>query len=184
MSTFISNEEKRKMLMSLRSAVPATRFLILKKLADSVEIEPEKMQALSSQDRYTFSDILNSITQMKEHDMDEVIRREASITLEKIKEAMEPKLVMPITKCEFCGSLIDIGWNFCPKCSRETKATSFSIAKCPECDNYIKESWFYCTHCQYKLKTEKTVKKCYNCKRNVEESWMICPYCGFKIKDV
>lgn len=184
MSTFISNEEKRQILISLRSAVPATRFLMLKKLAEITEREPEKLRALSSQDEYTFSDILNAITYMKKHDRDEVIRREASITLEKIKAVLEPKHVIPVTHCATCGSLIDIGWNYCPTCGKQTRSSTFPIPRCPKCDRYIKETWLYCVHCRHKLKEKKITERCPNCKREVEESWILCPYCGYKLKNV
>ncbi len=181
---FISSEEKRQILMSLRSAVPATRFLMLKKLAEISEAEPEKLRALATQDEYTFSDILSAVVHMKNHDRDEVIRREASITLEKIKAAVEPKHVVPITHCGTCTGLIDIGWNHCPRCGRETTSTTFQLPRCPECRGYVKDTWLFCTHCGRKIREEATAAKCQNCKREVEESWILCPYCGYRLKRV
>lgn len=182
MGSFISKEEKKHIINSLRSSVPATRFLVLKKLAELAENEPEKLRGLSSSSGHTLADILSSITYMGENDRDEHIRREASITLEKIKSVLEPKLVVPVTYCSECKGFVDIGWNYCPSCATPPASSKFPISKCNECGGFIKETWSYCVHCKAPLQAHKRETRCPNCKRVMDKSWGTCPYCGSTIK--
>lgn len=181
MDAFISNEEKKHIVTSLRSQVPATKFLILKKIGEMTRSEPEKIRGLSSSDSHTFGDMMSIITYLKDNDFDETIRREAGITLEKIQSIMGPKSAIPMN-CPQCNELIDIGWNHCASCGAILKEQHYQAKKCMGCGGYIKDSWSFCVHCRKELKPVKKISRCPNCKRPMARSWFSCPYCGAKLK--
>jgi len=178
----ITEEEKREILVNLKSFVPATRYLVLRKIGDMADTEPERIKVIQSTDRHTFSEIVDTISYLKEHDREASIRREATITMEKIKQVLGTESALAYN-CKFCGSFIEPGWNYCSNCGRETKESRFSLSKCPGCGGYIEKNWLFCTHCGRRLKTKRTETKCPQCKRKVEETWMMCPYCGFQLKE-
>jgi len=125
------------------------------------------------------------LNQTIEYDPDEILRREAMITLEKVKKALGTKFSTFVPLCTSCNSPIDLGWNFCTNCGAEIKNMKFEeeIAKCPNCNNYISDSWKHCAHCGAKLKEEEeAVLRCPNCKRPIQPEWIICPYCGYRLK--
>lgn len=179
----ISDEEKRRIILSLRSSVPATRFLILKKLSDICENSPEIIRYIDATDEYAMSDIVSLAVFLKENDEDEVIRREAEIALEKIKGILGPKFSYEVLKCENCNSLVDAGWKFCPICKSEIAKMKFALEKCSKCGSYIKPMWLFCPSCGNKLKEiTALIPRCPNCKRVIDSSWIVCPFCGEKIK--
>lgn len=182
MRSFISNEEKKHILNSLRSSVPATKFLILKKLGEVSDEDPEKLKGLASSDEHTFADMINIISYMIKNDLDESIRREATITLEKIRSILEPRSVLPVY-CTSCENLIDLGWDHCASCGKEISEENFEVSRCNSCRGFIKEIWAFCTHCKAPLQKKLADLRCPNCKRKMEKTWFSCPYCGVKMKN-
>ncbi len=178
----ITDEEKRTILAGLRSSVPATRFLTVKKFAERIKSKPDIIKYLASSDVHTMEDITNLIRFLMENDTDEVIRREASIAFETLKGVMGPKFTEEIIKCQRCNSLLDVGWKHCPVCNLELTEMEFALKRCAGCNGYIIESWNFCANCGNKLREVKETSTCPNCKREVEPTWMVCPFCGSQIK--
>lgn len=178
----ITDEEKRRILAGLRSSVPATRFLTVKKLAERIKSKPDVIKYLASSDVHTMDDMTNLITFIMENDADEVIRREANITFEIVKEVMGPKFTREIIKCQKCDSLLDVGWKHCPICNLELIKMEFGLDRCSKCSGYVIETWKFCANCGNKLKETEEESRCPNCKREIEHTWMVCPFCGSEIK--
>ncbi|GEM_PF-1573788 len=181
----LTDEEKMSIVSGLRSSVPATKLVTLRKLQEIAEVRPEAIVYLDTYDKVTLNEIITLLNQIIEYDPDEILRREAMITLEKVKKALGTKFSTFVPLCNSCKSPIDLGWNYCTNCGAEIKNMTFEeeIERCPNCNNYISDSWKYCAHCGTKLKEEEEeVLRCPNCKRPIQPEWIVCPYCGYRLK--
>ncbi|HIP17358.1 MAG TPA: zinc ribbon domain-containing protein [Methanothermococcus okinawensis] len=182
----INEEEKMSIIAGLRSRVPATKLVTLKKIADIADLRPESLQYLEMTDKRSMNEIIQSIEKICNMEQDEVIKREALISLEKVKKALGTKFNMELPLCNNCNQAIDLGWKYCTNCGSKIADMVFeNVERCDNCKNYISESWIYCAHCSNLLKEEiETHPTCPKCKRSVDPSWMVCPYCGHRLKRV
>ncbi|ADG13049.1 conserved hypothetical protein [Methanocaldococcus infernus ME] len=180
----LTDEEKASIIAGLRSTVPATRLVTLRRLQELADTRPEAFAYLDAYDKTTLNEILYLLNHIIEYDPDEIIRREAMLALEKIKKALGTKFSVFIPECESCRALIDPGWEYCAKCGAEISKMKFEeLKKCKNCGKYIYESWIHCAHCGTKLKEEEEeILRCPNCKRPIQPEWMVCPYCGYRLK--
>ncbi|WP_292459303.1 zinc ribbon domain-containing protein [Methanothermococcus sp.] len=183
--TPINEEEKMSILAGLRSHVPATKLITLKKIADIADMRPESLQYMDMTDKRTIQEIINSIEKIANIDQDEVLKREALISLEKIKNALGTKFTKDLITCKNCGKIIDLGWEFCANCGANINKMEFKgIKRCKNCNKNISEEWIYCAHCGILLREKEKNLTCPNCKRPIDPSWMVCPYCGYRLKRI
>ncbi|AEH06672.1 zinc ribbon domain-containing protein [Methanothermococcus okinawensis] len=184
--TPINEEEKMSILAGLRSRVPATKLITLKKISDIADMHPESLQYMDMDDKRTLQEIISSVERIINIDTDAVLKREALISLEKIKKALGAKFTRDLITCKNCGEIIDLGWEYCANCGANITNMEFEgIERCKNCNKHISEEWTYCAHCGVLLK-EKEEKNlvCPNCRRPVDPSWMVCPYCGYRLKKI
>ncbi len=179
----IPDEEKRRIIFNLKSSVPTIRYYTLKKLSEMADTKPEIFSFLAYNDEMTLEEIITSIKFLKEYDRDEIIRREASIALEKIQSIVGPKFGYEVLYCHKCKKYLDITWNYCPNCGEDIPNKN-NFRTCPKCNSPIKSNWNFCAVCGNKLKISEEVLLCPNCKRKIDTSWIICPYCGYRLKSV
>ncbi|ENN96505.1 hypothetical protein J422_01760 [Methanocaldococcus villosus KIN24-T80] len=182
----LTDEEKMSIVSGLRSSVPATRLVTLRRLQDLASRKPETILYLDAYDKVTLNEILTLLNHIAEYDPDEILRREAVITMEAVKKALGFKFSEVIPTCTNCGNPIDVGWDYCVNCGAEIdKMELEDIKRCPNCNKYIFETWKFCAHCKYKLREEEEViTRCPRCKRPVDPEWLVCPYCGYRLKRV
>jgi len=180
----INEEERASIINGLKSAVPATKLITLKKIVDLTILRPESLQYMEMTDKQSIQRIISGLERVMEYDVDEVLKREAAITLEKLKVTLGSKFVENLSYCKNCNSVIDLGWENCANCGSNLTEMKFDEAKpCPNCKKHTSENWNNCAHCGFKLIDEiERVHKCPNCKREVDSTWMVCPYCGSRLK--
>ena len=184
--TPINEEEKMSILAGLRSRVPATKLITLKKISDIADMHPESLQYLDMTDKRTIQEIIDSIERTSSMEQDNVLKREALIALGKIKKALGTKFTRDLITCKNCGEIIDLGWEYCANCGSNINDMEFNdVKRCKNCNKNISEEWSYCAHCGIRLK-EKEEKNltCPNRRRPIDPSWMVCPYCGHRLKRV
>ena len=182
----INEEEKMSIITGLKSRVPATKLIALKKVADIADLRPESLQYLDIIDKKSMNEIIQSIESIYNMEQDEVIRREALISLEKVKKALGTKFNIELPLCNSCNHVIDLGWKYCTNCGSKIEDMEFeNVERCNNCKNYVSESWIYCAHCNNPLKDKiETRPVCPKCRRSVDPTWMVCPYCGHRLKRV
>jgi len=182
----ISEEEKMSILTGLKSRVPATKLVTLKRVADIADLRPESLQYMEMVDKRSLQEIIRSIEKIYEMEQDEIIKREALITLQKVKKALGSKFTIDIPRCNKCNEVIDVGWNYCTNCGSEIDSMTLeNFKRCRNCNKYILESWTYCAHCGMQLKEKKErTPVCPQCRRRVDPSWMVCPYCGHRLRKI
>ncbi len=182
----INEEEKMSIIAGLRSNVPATKLITLKKVADIADMRPESLQYMDMIDKRSMQEIISLIERIVQMDPDDVLRREAMISLEKIKKALGTKFILDLISCQNCGEVIDLGWDYCTNCGANINDMKYEdIKKCSKCKKYISSEWIYCAHCGNLLKEKPNQPlTCPSCKRVVDPSWMVCPYCGYRLKKV
>ncbi|WP_423792527.1 double zinc ribbon domain-containing protein [Methanocaldococcus indicus] len=181
----LSEEEKMSIIAGLRSSVPGTRLITLRKLQEICENRPEAILYMDAYDKNTLNEIITLLNHIIEYDPDEVIRREAMITLEKLKKALGAKFTTYVPICNNCKNPVDLGWEYCANCGAEIDKMVFEeeVRRCKNCNKYIFDTWLYCTHCGVKLKEEVEEElRCPNCKRPIQPDWLVCPYCGHRLK--
>ncbi len=182
----LTDEEKMSIISGLRSTVPATRLVTIRKLQEICEIRPEAILFLDAYDKTTLNEIISLLKHIIEYDPDEIIRREAVIALEKLKKALGTKFTTYVPLCNNCKKPIDLGWEYCTNCGAEIDKMTFEedVKRCKKCNKYIFDTWVYCAHCGTKLKdiVVEEELRCPNCKRPIQPEWMVCPYCGYRLK--
>lgn len=181
----INEEEKMSIITGLRSSVPATKLITLKKIADIADMRSESLQYMEMIDKTSMNEIISSIERIVEINQDEILKREAMITLEKIKKALGTKFTENMIYCKNCEAVVDVGWEHCANCGADLNKMEFEdIEPCPNCKKHTSESWVHCAHCGVSLKEENKILRCPNCKRPIDSTWMVCPYCGYRLKRV
>ncbi|ABR54481.1 conserved hypothetical protein [Methanococcus vannielii SB] len=182
----INEEERASIINGLKSSVPATKLITLKKIVDLTILRPESLQYMEMTDKQSIQRIISGLERIMEYDVDEVLKREATITLEKLKITLGSKFVETLNYCKNCNAVIDLGWENCANCGSNLIEMNFEESKdCPNCKKHTTENWNNCAHCGFKLIEERDrIIKCSNCKREVDSSWMMCPYCGTRLKSL
>ncbi|MDK2928463.1 MAG: hypothetical protein PWP73_46 [Methanococcus sp.] len=180
----INEEERASIINGLKSSVPATKLITLKKIVDLTVLRPESLQYMEMTDKMAIQRIVSGIERIMEYDIDEVLKREASIALEKLKVTLGSKFVQNLFYCQNCNGVVDIGWENCANCGASLAEMEFPETKpCPNCNKHTSENWNNCAHCGFQLiKEEDKIQKCSGCKREVDPTWMVCPYCGTRLK--
>ncbi|MBP2143597.1 RNA polymerase subunit RPABC4/transcription elongation factor Spt4 [Methanococcus voltae] len=180
----LNEEEKASIIKGLRSAVPATKLVTLKRLVDLTEARPESFQYMDMYDKRSLNEIITSVEYIVTYDMDEVIKREAMVTLEKVKRTLGIKFFNSLTLCNKCNNIIDVGWEHCAHCGTSIENMVFEdVEFCKGCSKPVLPDWVHCTHCGIELKKkEDTIPKCRKCRREVDPTWLVCPFCGAKLR--
>lgn len=180
--TIFNPEEKKRILIGLKSSVVATRFMTIKYLSNIADSTPLEFNRLGLEDPVTMDEILAILQYMEASDEDKMVRNEAKDFLEKLRTLLGLKQKYFIPRCQKCFQKMTFGWLFCPHCGKKIEEWEVEIASCPSCSIKVDRNWEFCTNCGAKLKEKIPSSICTRCGRNIDQSWSLCPYCGKALK--
>lgn len=163
----------------------ATRFMALKFISSSINLDQVdfiKMDVITPE--FT-KNLVKIVEQICEKDRDEMVRREASVSLENLKKKIDPALMKDMPVCTSCGESVVVSYCFCTKCGVDLKSQKWVSAYklCEKCKKPVDPEWNVCSYCGNQLIKKVEVDKiCQFCKKNINTSWLMCPFCGSKVK--
>ncbi len=187
MGKLLSEEERRHLLEKLNSKMVATRFMALKFITSSINLDQVdfiKMDVITPEFTKKLVKIVELIC---EKDRDEMVKREAIVCLENLKKKLNPSLMKDMPVCTSCGESVVISSRFCTKCGVDLKSQKWvSVYKlCEKCKNPVDPEWNVCSYCGNQLiKKVEVEKTCQFCKKNINSSWLMCPFCGSMVKNI
>lgn len=185
MGKILSEEERRHLLEKLNSKMVATRFMALKFISSSINLDQVDFIKMDVIIPDFTKNLVKIVEQICEKDRDEMVKREASVCLENLKKKINPALMKDMPRCTSCGESVVVSYCFCTKCGVDLKSQKWvsDYKLCAKCKKPVDSEWNVCSYCGNQLIKKVEVEKiCQFCKKNIHSSWLMCPFCGSKVK--
>lgn len=185
MGKILSEEERRHMLEKLESKIVATRFMTLKYISSSISQSKVDFAKMDMELPEFTKNLVRTIEFLAEKDQEEMVKREAKVCLENLKNKLNPTLMHDVPACTSCGERLIVSYKFCTKCGVLLNGQKWleTYKPCEKCQNPVDPKWNNCSNCGFQLiKKVEGPKQCHFCKKQIEPSWLVCPFCGSKLK--
>lgn len=185
MGKIISEEERRHLLEKLNSKMVATRYMALKFISSSINLDQVDFIKVDMINPEFTRNLVDIVELINEKDRDEMVKHEASVCLTNLKKKLNPALMKDMPVCTSCGESVVISSRFCTKCGVDLKNQKWVSAYklCEKCKNPVDPEWNVCSCCGNQLiKKVEVEKSCQFCNKIINSSWLMCPYCGSKVK--
>ncbi|MBE0521747.1 MAG: zinc ribbon domain-containing protein [Candidatus Methanoperedenaceae archaeon] len=185
MGKVLSEEERRHLLEKLDSKIVATRFMTLKYISSTINLEKVDFARMDLEIPEFTKSLIRIIEHLAMKDKEEMVKNEASICLENLKKKIDPTLMRDVPICVSCGERLVVSYRFCTRCGANTSGQKWlgTYKTCEKCQSPIDSKWNNCSNCGNQLiqKTEGP-KVCQFCKNKIDPKWIMCPFCGSKLK--